>query len=95
MFSKLEPQRSKSLVIFYFLVTYIFAAFLWWTFFHVENIREQYNLKLEKAELQFEKYKLNPDIVQENSITKDKAVIDYNSKLKSIRPHLWSYHKRH
>lgn len=84
MFSKLEPQRSKSLVIFYFLVTYIFAAFLWWTFFHVENIREQYNLKLEKAELQFEIYNLDPDSVQENSITKDKAVIDYNSKLNMI-----------
>lgn len=79
-----EPKRSKSLIIFYLLVSYIFAAFLWWTFFHVQNIREQYSLKMEKAELQFQIYNLDRSIVQKDSVTKDNAIIEYNRKLNMI-----------
>lgn len=79
------PQRrSRSLIIFYFLVSYIFAAFLWWTYFHISNIKEQYNLKLEKVAIQFKMYQFDPKSVDADSFTKDNATAEYNRKLNMI-----------
>jgi signal transduction histidine kinase len=77
-------KYSRPLLIFYFLVVYVLAAFSWWTYLHLKNFRQQYELKLNVAELEFDKYKLDSDQVRHKSETLTNAKKRYDADLNMI-----------
>ncbi len=74
----------RPLTIYYILVTYVFAAAIWWTILHLNNAQEIRDLKHEKEEIAYELSQLGEKSYYENSPTSEKIEEDYRTELFQI-----------
>lgn len=70
--------------IFYFLVFYVLAFFIWWTIYHFQQLGEQHRLYLEKAELAEKYTKLDPDNTQYSKFARERADREYHRRTMMI-----------
>ncbi len=85
MFNKFNfRQLFRPFNIFYFLMTYVMAFFVWWMIFHFDNLNEIKRLYLKNAEL-VEKYeKLDEFEKQESSFALERSTERYNKAVAMI-----------
>ena len=74
----------KPLTIFYILMGYIIASFIWWTFLHLENINQAYKDQLEIAKLKHESQGLNKEEIDIQSMSKDLAEKEWRKNTRMI-----------
>jgi len=66
MLQKLQ-KIFRPLVIFYFLVVYIFASFIWWSFLLSRKNIESFSKDVKILQLQYEKRGMNPEAIYSSS----------------------------
>ena len=74
----------RPLNIYYILVTYVFAAAIWWTILHLNNAETIRKLSHEKEEIAYQLSKLGENSYHENSPTSEKIEEEYTTELFQI-----------